>query len=151
MHSPRAADLAFTAPYLFIEGTYLVRSASPFGAVGDLDREGVRIAAGKGAAYDLHLSRTLRHATLVHAPTSRAAVELFLRDAALSAAAGVRQPLETFAAGTPGLRVLEGSFMAIGQAMATPRDREAGAGFLDTFVAEVRASGFVDRVLGTGG
>ena len=146
----RAADLAFTASYLVIEGTYLVRSTSPLRSVEDFDREGVRIAAVKGAAYDLHLSRTLRHATLVHAPTSLAALELFLRDA-LDAAAGVRQPLEAFAAGNPGLRVLEGSFMAIGQAMATPRDREAGAGFLDTFVAEVRASGFVDRVLGTGG
>jgi polar amino acid transport system substrate-binding protein len=145
----RAADLAFTAPYVTIEGTYLVRSTSALRSIEDFDREGIRIAAGKNTAYDLHLSRALKHATLVHAPTSVAAIELFLRDE-LDAAAGVRQPLVAFAQANPGLRVIEGRFMVIEQAMAMPKGREAGARFLDAYVEEMKASGFVDQALAVG-
>ena len=66
----RAADLTFTASYVTIEGTYLVRSTSPLRSIEAFDREGIQIAAGKNTAYDLHLSRTLKHATLVHALTA---------------------------------------------------------------------------------
>ena len=51
----RAADIAFTPPYVLIEGTYLVRSDSPLRAIGDFDREGIRIAVGEGSAYHLYL------------------------------------------------------------------------------------------------
>jgi polar amino acid transport system substrate-binding protein len=144
-----AADLAFTAPYVTIEGTYLVRSTSALRSIEDFDREGIRIAAGKNTAYDLHLSRTLKHATLVHAPTSVAAIELFLRDE-LDAAAGVRQPLVAFAETNPGLRVIEGRFMVIEQAMAMPKGRKAGARFLEAYVEEMKAAGFVNQALAAG-
>src|SRR3954453_5179146 len=101
----RAADLAFTAPYVLIEGTYLVPTPSPLREIGDVDREGVRIAAGRNTAYDLHLSRTLRHARLVYAPTSHDALELFLSEGL--EAAGVRQPLSAFAKAHPDLRVMD--------------------------------------------
>ena len=146
----RAAELAFTAPYVLIEGTYVVPDASPLREVGDVDRDGVRIAAGKNAAYDLYLSRTLKNARLVYAPTSQAALELFLSDG-LEAGAGVRQPLDAFAKGHPGLRVMDGRFMAIEQAMATGRDRSAAAGYLQTFIEEVKASGFVAAALSGSG
>ena len=142
----RAADLAFTTPYVTIEGTYLVHSTSALRSIEDFDRDGIRIAAGKNTAYDLYLSRTLKHATLVHAPTSVAAIELFLRDT-LDAAAGVRQPLLAFAATNPGLHVIEGRFMVIEQAMAMPKGRGAGASFLNAYVKEMKASGFVDQAL----
>lgn len=67
----RAADLAFTAPYVVIEGTYLVPEASPLREAGDVDRDGVRVAAGKNTAYDLYLTRSLQHARLAYAPSSR--------------------------------------------------------------------------------
>lgn len=142
----RAADLAFTAPYVIIEGTYLVRAKSALWSIDDIDRQGIRIAAGKNTAYDLHLSRALKHATLVHAPTSVAAIELFLSEE-LDAAAGVRQPLLAVAETNSGLRVIDGRFMVIQQAMAMPKGREADAGFLNAYVEEMKASGFVDRAL----
>jgi polar amino acid transport system substrate-binding protein len=146
----RAADLAFTAPYVLIEGTYIVPATSPLREVEDVDREGGRIAAGKNAAYDLYLSRALRHAKLVHAPTSHAAVELFLSEG-LDAAAGVRQPLLAFAEAHPGLRVMEGRFMAIEQAMATSKDRGQAAAYLRGFIEELKASGFVAAALSKSG
>ncbi|RRV10122.1 ABC transporter substrate-binding protein [Pseudomonas sp. v388] len=142
----RAEQVAFSEPYVAIEGTYLVKADSGFVNVEDLDQPGLKLAVGKGAAYDLYLSRTLQHAQLHRAQTSAGAVELFL-DEKLDAAAGVRQPLDTFAATHPDYRVLEGTFTSIRQAMAVPRQCTAGAAFVREFVERHKASGFVRRAL----
>jgi polar amino acid transport system substrate-binding protein len=142
----RAAQIAFSEPYVIIEGTYLVKADSPYRKVEELDRAGVRIAVGQGAAYDLYLSRTLEQAHLERAATSAGAVELFVeRD--LDAAAGVRQPLEQAATADPRYRVLDGAFTAIRQAMAVPRGREAGADYVAGFVERRLAEGFVRGAL----
>lgn len=142
----REEQIAFSEPYVIIEGTYLVAADSTYQLVQDLDQSGLRIAVGKGAAYDLFLSRTLKHAQLERAPTSAAAVELYI-ERSLDAAAGVRQPLEKVAAGNPAYRVLDGAFTSIRQAMAVPRAREAGAAFVRDFVERKKAEGFVAAVL----
>ena len=67
---------------------------------------------------------------------------LFLKDK-LEAAAGVKQPLLQFAKTHPNVRVMDGRFMVIEQAMGTPHGREAGARYLREFVEEMKASGFV--------
>ena len=122
----RADRIAFSAPYVEIEGTYLVREDSPAQQVADLDRDGLRIAVGRGAAYDLFLSRELRHATIERADTSAAAIALFDQHR-LDAAAGVRQPLAAWAKAHPGHRVLADRFTAIQQAVAAPASRPADA------------------------
>ena len=138
----RSAQIDFTAPYVVIEGTYLVPVSSPLRSIADVDREGVRIAVGNKSAYDLYLSRTLKRAQLIRTPTSPGAVELFVKEK-LEAAAGVKQPLVEFAKTNPNVRVIDGRFMAIEQAMGTPRGRDAGAKYLREFVEEMKASGFV--------
>lgn len=142
----RAEGIDFTAPYVIIEGTYLVREESPLNQVEDVDRPGVRIAVGKGAAYDLYLSRALSHAELVRAPTSAKAIELFM-DAGLDAAAGVKQPLQDYADTHPGVRVMPGRFTAIAQAMGTPRGGSHGIAYLRQFIEEMKVSGFVEQAL----
>jgi len=146
----RAAGISFTAPYVIIEGTYLVPDQSALKTIADFDHEGIRIAVGKGAAYDLYLTRALKKAQLVRAASSAAALELFVADK-LEAAAGVRQPLVQFAKTRPGLRVIDGRFTAIEQAMGTPKGREAGAAYLRSFVEEMKASGFVANGLSRSG
>jgi polar amino acid transport system substrate-binding protein len=146
----RAAQIAFTAPYVLIEGTYLVREDSPLRAIEDFDREGVRIAVGSKSAYDLYLSRTLKRAQLVRAPTSPAAIDLFMAER-LEAAAGVKQPLVQFARSHPGVRVIDGRFMSIQQAIGTPKGRATGARYLREFVEEMKASGFVAAGLARSG
>jgi len=146
----RAAEIAFTAPYVVIEGTYLVPVGSPLRTIEDVDRDGVRIAVGNKSAYDLYLTRTLKRARIVRAPTSPAAVELFMTER-LEAAAGVKQPLVQFARSHPDVRVMDGRFMAIQQAIGTPRGRETGARYLREFVEEMKASGFVAAGLARSG
>lgn len=142
----RARAIDFTEPYVLLEGTYLVRANAPLHEIADFDHAGTRIAVGRGAAYDLHLSRSLRHAQLVRAETSGAAVQLFV-DQELEAAAGVRQPLEAYAAANAGYRVLDGSFHTITQAMGVPVGRPAAHAYLCTFIEEMKRAGFVARAL----
>jgi polar amino acid transport system substrate-binding protein len=146
----RAGDIAFTAPYLVIDGTYLVPADSPLRNIEDVDREGVRVAVGRKSAYDLYLSRTLKRARIVRADTSPGAIDLFLHEK-LEAAAGVKQMLVRAAKENPAVRVLDGRFMAIEQAMGMPKGREGGVRYLREFVEEMKASGFVARSLHASG
>ena len=142
----RAKEISFTPPYVVIEGTYLVPEGSPLRTVADVDRDGVRVAVGRGSAYDLFLTRAVRHAVLVGAETSEAAIRLFVEDR-LEAVAGVRQALVRFAEGTSGYRVIPGRFTAIEQAMGLPRARDAASATLRGFVEGMKASGFVAAAL----
>src|SRR5712692_5169180 len=149
----RAVDISYTAPYVVIEGAYLVPQGSPIRANAEVDREGVRVVVGAGSAYDLFLSRELKQAKIVRAPTSPAVTDLFVAQK-LDVAAGVKQQLEADAKRIPGLRLLDGRFMVINQALGTPTGREAGARYLREFIEEMKASGFVARALeksGVGG
>ncbi|MRX48944.1 transporter substrate-binding domain-containing protein [Paracoccus sp. S-4012] len=143
----RGREIAWTSPIVIIEGAYLVRAESPLRRIEDVDAPGVRIAAGRGSAYALHLARHLRQARLVEAPTSPEVVPQFLAQH-LEAAAGIRQQMEADAARHPGLRVLPGAFMTIRQAVALARSRgEAAAGALTSLVAELVAGGAVADAL----
>jgi polar amino acid transport system substrate-binding protein len=143
----RGAEIAFTAPYLLIEGAYLVRDDSPLRMNEEVDRPGNRVVVGKGSAYDLFLTRELKAAEIVRAPSSPDVVPAFLEQG-LEVAAGVKQQLEMDAARLGGLRLLPGRFMVIRQAMGLARQRGAEAAFwLSVFVEEMKASGFVPAAL----
>jgi polar amino acid transport system substrate-binding protein len=140
----RAAEVEFSAPYVIIEGSYMVPKDSPLKVNADVDRPGVRIAVGVGSAYDLYLTRTIKNATVTRASMGggKAMIDMFVNDK-LEAAAGVKQPLAAYAKDHPEVRMLDGHFMEIQQAMGTPKGRLAGAEYLRGFVEEMKASGFV--------
>lgn len=143
----RGETIAFTAPYVLIEGYYLVRDASPIRVNADVDQPHNRVAVGKGSAYDLFLSRELKNAQIVRAPTSPTVVRTFLEQD-LEVAAGVKQQLEADAQHAAGLRLLDERFMVIRQAMGVPKSRGgAAAEALCAFVEEMKASGFVADAL----
>ena len=142
----RGADMLQTPPYVIIEGAYLVRNESPIKSNDEVDRAGNRIAVGNGSAYDLYLTREVKAATLLRAPTSPTVVDFFVAQG-LEVAAGVKQQLQMDAKRLPGLRLLDGRFMVIQQAMGLPKGREAGAKYLSAFVEEMKASGFVAAAL----
>lgn len=142
----RGADMDYTPPYVIIEGAYLVRVGSPLQRNDEVDRPGTRIAVGRGSAYDLYLTRELKAATLVRAPTSPAVTDLFLAES-LEVAAGVKQQLEADAQRVGGVRLLPGRFMVIEQAMAVPKGRTAAQAWLGDFIEAMKASGFVADAL----
>jgi polar amino acid transport system substrate-binding protein len=146
----RAEEISFTPPYVIIEGGYLVAKESPLNAIAEVDRPGMRITVSRDSAYDLHLSRTIRNAQILRVPTGDEAIELFLREKT-DAAAGVKGPLLRYAAAHPGLRVMDGRFMVIEQAMGTPRGHDAGLRYLRRFLDEMKASGAIAAALGRSG
>jgi polar amino acid transport system substrate-binding protein len=140
----RAAQVAFTAPYVVIEGVYVVPAGSGLTAPADVDTEGVRIGVNEGSAYDLFLSRTLRRARLVRGEDG---IGLF-RGQGLEAAAGIRQVVGEFTARTPGFRMIGEGFMQIRQALGTTRTRApATLRFLAEVVEELKAGGFIGDAL----
>lgn len=143
----RGEGISFTAPYVLIEGSYLVSESSPLQSNDEVDRLGNRVAVGKGSAYDLFLTREFKRAEIVRAPTSPTVVDVFVEQK-LEVAAGVKQQLEGDLKRFPGHRLLPGRFMIIQQAMGTPKSRgDEAAKFLAQYVEEMKASGFVGDAL----
>jgi polar amino acid transport system substrate-binding protein len=143
----RGQGIAFTAPYVLIEGSYLVRNASALQTNDEVDRTGTRVVVGKGSAYDLFLTRELKAASIERAPTSPTVVDVFVETQA-DVAAGVKQQLEADQKRFPGHRLLPGRFMVIRQAMGLPKGRSAEAvAYLRSFVETMKASGFVADAL----
>ncbi|WP_395351873.1 ABC transporter substrate-binding protein [Variovorax sp. UC122_21] len=143
----RSEGLRFTAPYVLIEGSYLVRDGSELQDNAQVDEAGHRIAVGAGSAYDLFLTREIRQAELVRVQGAQAVLSA-LRAGQVDVAAGIRQLLETEARRSSGVRLLPGRFMVIQQAMGTPASRGAEAqALLAAFVEEMKSSGFVADAL----
>lgn len=143
----RGAHIAFTAPYVLIEGCYLVRDGSPIKNNDAVDRAGNRVMVGAGSAYDLFLTRELKHAEIIRVQTSTSVVASFLEQS-VEVAAGIKQPLQAEVKRLGGIHLLDGQFMIIQQAMGLPKTRgEDAANYLREFVEEMKKSGFVASAL----
>ncbi len=138
----RAEKIAFSVPYVEIEATYLVPADSPLQAIADVDRPGVRIAVSDRAAYDLYLSRTLKHAELHRAKGLAGAFALFVTEK-LDALAGLVPALLENARSLPGSRVLDGRYTSVLQAIGTKPQNTALKADVEQFLAEVKESGMV--------
>jgi polar amino acid transport system substrate-binding protein len=140
----REAEIAFTAPYVLIEGVYAVPGRSPLTTVADVDNAGIRIGVKRGSAYDLFLTRTLRLATVVRGEEG---TEEFVTGN-LEAAAGIREPMTDFVRSHPEYRLLPERFMEIRQAVGTVRTkRPETRQFLHELIEELKAVGFVADAL----
>lgn len=143
----RGAAIAFSAAYVLIEGAYLVRGDSALQANEQVDQAGQRVVVGQGSAYDLYLTRALKNAAIVRAPTPQEVVPTFLRDGA-EVMAGIKQQLEADALALGGLRLLPGRFMVIQQAMGMAKSRgDDAAALLFEYVERMKASGFIEAAL----
>ncbi len=142
----RANEIAFSAAYLEIEVTYLVPAGSPIRSIAEVDRPGVRIAVADKAAYDLYLSRNLKHAELVRAEGIQGSYDLFVNQK-LDVLAGLKPRLVSDVEKLPGSRLLDGRIMAVQQSIGSPRGRDAAARFVRDFVDDVKASGFVAKAI----
>jgi polar amino acid transport system substrate-binding protein len=146
----RQGDIAFTAPYIELESTYLVPEGSRLKTSADVDDDGVRIAARPRSAYDLALRRSLKRARMVYPEGAETDVDLLRRGEA-DALAGLRHVLADTAKGIPGSRVLDGNFATIEQALGVPAGHRASVAYLDDFVASIKKSGAVARAIEVSG
>lgn len=142
----RAEQIAFTAAYVEIEAGYLVPAGSNLQSIEEVDRPGVRIAISARSAYDLYLSRHLKHATLERIEGIDAAYRHFVKEG-LDALAGLKPGLMANVEQLKGSRILDGHFTTVQQAMGTPVKCQAGAAYLRRFVEEAKASGLVAKLI----
>lgn len=142
----RAGDIAFSPAYLEIEAGYLVPAGSPIKTMADVDRKGIRIATAVNSAYDLYLSRNIKHATLVRANAIQGSYDVFVKDK-LEVLSGLKPRLLTDAQTLPGSRILEGRFTVVQQSVGTPQGRPAAAGYLSEFARDIKTSGFVAQAI----
>ena len=146
----RGEYISYTEPYVKILGGYLTWMSAPYATVDDVDHTGITIAVGKNAAYDLYLTRNLTRAELRRASTTSGAIELFLSEK-LELAAGIKTNLAAVAKNRPDLKVLDGAFMEINQAIGVPRSAQAAVPYLNQFLEEMLHTGFVrDRLEASG-
>jgi polar amino acid transport system substrate-binding protein len=145
----RGADISYTAPYIQIEGAYMVKAISPLKANEQVDTVGNEIVVGKGSAYDLFLTREIKNASILRAVNSQAVVDDFMSGKG-SVAAGVKQQLESDAKRYTGLRMLPGRFMVINQAIGIPKARpgyENTTAYLSEVIAQLKQSGFIAQAM----
>jgi polar amino acid transport system substrate-binding protein len=147
----RAAQVDFSPAYLEAHNTYLVPGGSGIASLADADRPGARIGVGQRDAVDLYRARTLRHAELVRNAGGTAGALELIRSGRVDAHAANRQRLEELAAQLPGARVLDGSLLAVQQAIALPKGRSAGIAFVAAFVADAKGSGLVAQSIARAG
>lgn len=138
----RAEKIAYTRPYIVIEATYAVRVGSGFGDVADIDRAGVEVLTATGSAYDMHLTKSLQHASLERSGTPPESFAEF-QAGRCDAVAGVRASLEAAFADAAEIRILPGVLTSVRQAMVLPDRSDPRIDALDAFVARALEDGFV--------
>ncbi|MCP4222149.1 MAG: transporter substrate-binding domain-containing protein [Actinomycetia bacterium] len=143
----RAKEINFTSAYCEIEVTYLVPAGSDITSIDQVDQPGRRIASADRSAYGLWLDNNIVNAEVVQANGLDGSLEAFVEQHC-DALAGLRPRLIVDIERLPGARILDGRFMAVQQAMGTPRDRDqAGYAYLHSFVEEAKASGLVASLI----
>lgn len=142
----RAAVIDFTPAYTEIEATYLVPPGSDLQSVGEVDRKGRRIAVAARTAYGLWLERNIQAAELVSGEGFDGAYRHFV-DQKLDALAGLRPKLIEDEKTLPGSRMLPGRFMAVQQALGTPKTSGIALDYLTRFVAATIETGTVARLI----
>ena len=142
----RAEKIAFSAAYVEIEATYMVPADSPIKSIADVDKKGVRIAVSARSAYDLWLVNNIKNATLVQVSGLDAAFQKFMSDK-LEVLAGLRPGLLKDVTKAPGLKILDGKFTAVQQAVGTAKANLEGAKFLADFVEKAKKSGRVAELI----
>ena len=141
----REAAIAFTPPYIELDAAYLVTVSSSIRTLADIDRPGMRVAAGATSAYTLVLKRDLRRAELVFLGNDAAAEAL--TSGVVQAVAGLRFDLADRAARDARLRVLPETFARAQQAVALPKANAAALSFVTEFLRDLKRLGTVAEVI----
>lgn len=145
----RATQVDYSDDYSITGSTYAVRGDSPIKRSADVDRMGLTVAAIRGQSQEVHLRETLKAAKLNSLPTAPPNAELakMLFGGQVDAVGANRTRMEELVREFPKLRVLSDDFMFTTQAIVVAKGKRAQLDYLNTFIADVRASGFVKASL----
>jgi polar amino acid transport system substrate-binding protein len=142
----RAAVMTFSAAYVEIEATYMVPPGSPLKSIADIDKKGVRLVVSARSAYGLWLENNIKNATLIQVTGLDGAFNKFMEDKA-DALAGLRPGLLKDLEKHPELKILDGKFTAVQQAVGCNKPAAEGARYIAAFVENAKKSGLVASLI----
>jgi len=145
----RATQVDYSDDYSITGSTYAVRGDSSLTRVADVDRPGITVAAIRGQSQEVYLREHLKAAKLNSLPTAPPNAELakMLLSGQVDAVGANRTRMEELVREFPTLRVLPDDFMQTTQAIVVAKGKRAQLAYLNKFIADVRASGFVKTSL----
>ncbi len=146
----RAKEWDFTPLHLQIEFGYLVPRTSSISSVADVDRPGIRVAVQEKSQPDLFISRTLKNAVVVRAPSLAGTLDMLKTEKA-DAIFSIKPSLFEISSQLPGARVLDGRPGIDPHAMALPKGRGAGLAYARRFVEDAKAEGLVRAAIDRAG
>ena len=142
----RAKDWDFTPLHMEVEFGYLVPAGSSISTMADVDRSGIKVAVQEKSQPDVFVSRTLKNAEVVRAPSLAGTVEMLkLRKA--DAIFSIKPSLFEASNQLPGSRVLEGRPGIDPHAMVMPKGREVGLAYARQFIEEAKSGGLVKAAI----
>jgi polar amino acid transport system substrate-binding protein len=140
----RAREIDFSPTVVRLETGYLVPAASRITTLAQVDVAGVRVGVSQGSTSQGVLTRELKAAQLVAAPSVVAAGAMLGRGE-LDAFATNKGILFEMADKLPGARVLDGRWGLEQLAIGVPKGREAGAAWLKAFAADPATQALVQQ------
>ena len=146
IEAKRAEIISFCSAYVEIQATYLVPGDSPLQTIEDVDAPGIKIAVSERSAYDLYLLRTLEHAELVRGQGLAGTFEMY-KQGGQDALAGLVPALKENAEQIPGSRLIPGRFTTVTQAIGTRPEAKNLNAFVEAFIQDAKASGFVQELI----
>ena len=142
----RAKEWDFTALHLEIEFGYLVPGGSSISTMADVDRPGVRVAAQEKSQPEIFLSRTLKTAVVVQAPSLSGQVEA-LKSGKADVIFSVKPSLFEVSNQMPGSRVLDGRPGVDPHAMVMPKGRDPGLAYARQYIEDAKSEGLVKAAI----
>ena len=149
VEAARATQVDFSDAYSSSGAAYAVRANAPFQKSADVDRAGVTIAATSGQAPEVYVREHVKNARVQSLPAvpSNAEMGKMLLDGKVDAFAANRTRMEELVRDVPGLRVLPDDYMVTLQAIVVEKGRAAQLAEVNSFLADVRTSGFMQASL----
>ena len=146
----RRKRLDFGPAYFIIESTYLVPAGSDIKSLSEVDRPSIRVIGIADTATIRAAARSLKNAKIAAVKSVSEATEM-LRTGKADALALTHDSLRPVAAQLAGSRILDGSFLQTGIAIALPKKRPNALAYATSFMEDAKASGIVRRAFDDAG
>jgi polar amino acid transport system substrate-binding protein len=140
---PGRVDLS--AAFMLIDQVLLLGPGKTFQDFADIDREKVRVGVTIGTASDQLLTRKLTNALIFRVLVGVDNASRTLRNSGADVLAGSAPFLARVGAEVPGSRILGPPFAVVPAVIAVSPGRTEGLAYVNEFVREAKASGFLQR------
>ena len=142
----RAKTIAFSAPYLEIPVTFLVREHSTIKVMADIDHVGNQISVMGRSAYDLFLTATIKNATIIRSRSIGESLQRFI-DEGIEILAGLKPRLISDCEKVPETRILSGQITSVKQSVGTLPINQMSAIYLHQFIEKAKSDGLIHKLI----